>query len=153
MNTTMLCTPIKNGTTLTFTVAPSNSNPNILDYILPNRSHVGVEVNRSLMSISERTYDERVKTIADFLIANPEKKFTATFIKRDKSLRSLTFVPRNEWNRTNGITSTWYGRQMVANKATRGMMTVVELLDVGGHRVMQPRTLNLGTIVELKLAA
>jgi hypothetical protein len=52
-----------------------------------------------------------------------------------------------------GVESTNGGRKMVASKCAQDMITVVEFLNVDSLEVVQPRTINLRRVIELRVAA
>lgn len=110
-------------------------------------------MNRSILSVYENTNSCKVKFLADIIIRNRGKRFFATFVKKDGTVRKMVFVPRNEYNRMMGIESTNGGRKMVASKCAQDMITVVEFLNVDSLEVVQPRTINLRRVIELKVAA
>jgi len=110
-------------------------------------------MNQSIMTSDETTTDAKVREYTDLLICNRGKRFVATFIKQNGDVRSMTFVPRNEYNKLIGIGTTHIGRKIVRSKAMKDMITVVEILSIGCHEVIQPRTINLRTIIDLKVAA
>jgi uncharacterized protein YrrD len=110
-------------------------------------------MNKSILSVYENTSDSKVMFLADVIIRNRGKRFLAIFVKKDGTVREMEFVPRNEYNRIMGVKTTDSGRNMVAAKCAQDMITVVEFMNVDSLEVIQPRTINLRKVIELRVAA
>jgi len=106
-------------------------------------------MNQSIETVRNNSINPIAKTFAQFLIDNEGHRFIATFEKVNREIRTMLFVPRNQYNRLMGIESTTWGREMVKTKALNDMITVVEILD---SNTVQPRTINLGKLITLKVA-
>ena len=136
-------------------VAIKNEDGEVYPVVLPTR--IVEDMNRSILYVDEHTREARVRYFTDMLIRNRNKKFVATFVKKDGSIRSMTFVPRTEYNKLIGKETTAWGREMVKSKARLNMITVTELYVpdgvIGSHECFRPRTINLNTILDLRLAA
>jgi len=107
-------------------------------------------MNTTITSVAATTNSNNAREYAAKMIAWAGKRVRATFIKKDGAIRTMICVPKNAWNEQNGIETTTWGKKMIRTKVSRNMVTVCELLDSG---VFQPRTINLGRILALELAA
>ena len=134
-------------------------------YIKPNRTIEEVEespvavvedpvltdmMNRSIISVNHLTHDEKVRAATAWLIAHRNRMCIAEFVKKDGSVRTMKFLPRNEYNHMLGIVTTEFGRSIVRTKVCRDMIVVAEVCD--DNRI-QARTINLRTLNSLRLAA
>ena len=100
-------------------------------------------MNKSIENVVLNTRNERVREIARQLFANADRRVRITFAKKNGDVRTMDCVPRNQFNKTFGITSTKSGIKMVCTKCDRGMVTVAEI--VGTE--LRPRTINLNTVI------
>lgn len=105
-------------------------------------------MNTSIISVDEKTLDNKVYELTQKLIRWRGKKVNVSFTKKDGTLRNMTIVPRNSWNEINGNILTSRGKKMVETKCNHNMVSVVEMLDGG---VIQPRTINLNTVQRMEL--
>lgn len=107
-------------------------------------------MNLSITEVSKSTTDERIKELTRQLFVNANRRVRVKFIKKNGELRTMEFVPRNQYNAVLGNESTAMGRSIVAAKVRYGMITVCEI--VGGVE-LRPRTVNLATVVgDIELA-
>lgn len=100
-------------------------------------------MNKSIVSVSLTTNDERVRELTRQLFALAGKRVRVMFRKRNGEIRTMDCVPRNQFNATLGIESTASGIKMVCTKCKKGMITVAEI--VGTE--LRPRTINLCTVI------
>lgn len=105
-------------------------------------------MNSTITSINDNTMNLKVREYTKTLIANKGKLFKAVFKKIDGSLREMVFTIATNWNSLNGITTTDWGKGMIATKCRKNMATVCEKISDGTFR---PRTLNLSTITSLSV--
>ena len=106
-------------------------------------------MNTSIISVDEKTLDNKVYELTQRLIRWRGKRVNVSFTKKDGTLRNMTIVPRNSWNEINGRSLTRQGKKMIETKCNHGMVSVVEMLEDG---VIQPRTINLNTVQTMELA-
>ena len=106
-------------------------------------------MNQSLISVANRSTDAKVLEIANFLLKNQNRRVRLIFRKKDESFRSIMFVPGREYNETFGLRTTNIGRRIVASKCHSDMITIQEII---GEGEVQPRTVNLRTVVDYRLA-
>ena len=107
-------------------------------------------MNRSIISVNHLTNDEKVRTATAWLIAHRNRMCIEEFVKKDGNVRTMKFLPRNEYNHMLGIVTTEFGRSIVRTKVRRDMIVVAEVCD--DNRI-QARTINLRTLNSLRLAA
>lgn len=85
------------------------------------------------------------------------RRFVATFVKKDGSIRTIVFSPKFEYNEMIGKETTDIGRQIVETKCRRNMINIVEFYRpddmIDGPECFRPRTINLNTILDLRIAA
>ena len=106
-------------------------------------------MNASLINVANRTTSPKVAQVVQFLMENRHRRVAITFTKKDGSLRRMVFVPDNEYNETFGVSTTNLGRHIVASKCAVDQITVQEIIGIGE---VQPRTVNLRTVVDYRLA-
>lgn len=110
-------------------------------------------MNQSLINVANHTSNLKVLEVAKFLLDNRNRRVRVTFIKADgKTPRTMTFVPDREWNETTGRATTNVGRHMVACKCKVDQITVQEIVEDGATVTVQPRTINLRTVIGYGLA-
>lgn len=114
-------------------------------------------VNESILRVDEITSKDKVRFYTNVLIRNPHRRFVATFVKKDNSIRTIVFSPRHEYNDLIGKETTEIGRQIVETKCRRNMINIVEFYRpddmIDGPECFRPRTINLNTILDLRIAA
>ena len=106
-------------------------------------------MNQSIINVANHTSNLKVLAVAKFLLDNRRRRVRVSFLKKDGSVRTMTFVPDCEFNETFGINTTNFGRKIVASKCRGDMITVQEILDIG---TVQPRTVNLRTVIDYRVA-
>lgn len=107
-------------------------------------------MNQSLINVLNNTSSVKVLQVAKFLLDNRRRRVAVMFAKKDGTLRRMVFVPDHEYNETFGIPTTNIGRRIVASKCSADMITVQEITEIGTS--VQPRTVNLRTVVKYELA-
>ena len=107
-------------------------------------------MNKSITTVALTTADENARLAARKLHEYEGKRVRVTFITKKQQpdgthTRVIDFVPHFQYNATLGILSTPQGKHMVATKAHRDMITVMEIC---GDTV-QPRTVNLARVISI----
>lgn len=114
-------------------------------------------INESILRVDEITSKDKIRYYTNILIRNPHRRFVATFVKKDNSIRTIVFSPRHEYNDLIGKETTDIGRQIVETKCRRNMINIVEFYHpddmIDGPECFRPRTINLNTILDLRIAA
>ena len=114
-------------------------------------------INESILRVDEITAKDKVRFYTNVLIRNPHRRFVATFVKKDGSIRTIVFSPKFEYNEMIGKETTDIGRQIVETKCRRNMINIVEFYRpddmIDGPECFRPRTINLNTILDLRIAA
>ena len=104
-------------------------------------------MNKSIETVALNTDNERIRALTQTLYAYAGKRVRVTFVKKNGETRTMVCVPKNQYNALLGITSTQQGKAMVATKAHRDMVTVAEVVDTADGAKLQPRTINLRTVI------
>ena len=114
-------------------------------------------INESILRVDEITSKDKIRHYTNVLIRNPHRRFVATFVKKDGSIRTIVFSPKFEYNEMIGKETTDIGRQIVETKCRRNMINIVEFYRpddmINGPECFRPRTINLNTILDLRIAA
>lgn len=102
-------------------------------------------MNKSIEVVALNTNSEAVREVARTLFANAGRRVRVTFTKKNGDTRVMDCVPRNQFNKVLGITSTPSGVRMVQSKCDKDMITVAEVVGA----TLQPRTINLRTVTNI----
>ena len=110
-------------------------------------------MNSTIISVAENTLNAKVRHYADMLIMGRNRKFVATFTKKNGEVRTMQFVPKHSYNDTVGIATCSTGRDIVRGKVAVDQIVVNEIYRdehaVGHNESIRPRTINLRTIISL----
>ena len=107
-------------------------------------------MNKSITTVALTTNNDTARESARLLHLYEGKRVRVTFTTKKEQpdgthVRVIDFVPHFQYNATLGILSTQDGKRMVATKAHRNMITVMEIC---GDSV-QARTVNLATVTSI----
>jgi hypothetical protein len=107
-------------------------------------------MNKSITTVALTTKSLDAREACVTLHKYEGQRVRVTFLTKKEQpdgshIRVMDFVPHFQYNATLGITSTQQGKRMVATKAHRDMITVMEIC---GDTV-QPRTVNLSRVVSI----
>jgi hypothetical protein len=107
-------------------------------------------MNKSITTVALNTKSLDAREACVTLHKYEGQRVRVTFLTKkvqpDRShVRVIEFVPHFQYNATLGIVSTQSGKRMVATKAHRDMITVME---IDGESV-KPRTVNLSKVISI----
>ena len=107
-------------------------------------------MNKSITTVTLTTKSLEAREACAILHQYEGQRVRCTFLTKKEQpdgthVRVMDFVPHFQYNATLGIISTPQGKRMVATKAHRDMITVME---IDGETV-KPRTVNLSKVVSI----